>query len=474
MARVPGGTPLPRSPRAAVETLTHYFRYNANLGRLGKPTLQIGCWLRSAHLIAPAVPGYATDYDLSALALLMRDWAGDALLSDSRLVTCLIADNLNDLHPLLVNNPARRPRDDPAADDRRTARRARTPRARSSRRARGVLRQSGQLAAALTGSTLSAVENLLKLKEYRREPIRPADLVGLEERTRRARGRRADRVRRAAPHAGRFPRARRDEGLAARGHRALARGRPGRLADGLSHLRPGRHGQDVSRRMSGGRGGHSRWSRSRTSATSGSAARRATWKKSSASCTGWTVATCSSTRPTRRSAARRGRQRRRTWRARVLHVCQGNEQAGQSRAHRLGAGVEPAGFDRGRSQAARPRGREAAAVSRPRRRRKVSACCARFAGSAASTLTDADLGGQPRAAADPADARRGGGAGAENLPHDEDAPGCRRRGAGGRAGGLPESGARWRRCVSRSALAARGGERPEFRAGGVSRGNGQP
>ncbi len=81
------GTPLPRSPRPAIETLTHYFRYNANLGRLGKPTLQIGCWLRSAHLVAPAVPGTATDYDLSALALLMRDWAGDTLLSDTRLVT---------------------------------------------------------------------------------------------------------------------------------------------------------------------------------------------------------------------------------------------------------------------------------------------------------------------------------------------------------------------------------------------------
>ena len=35
----------------------------------------------------------------------MRDWAGDALLGGTRLVTCLIADNLNDLHPLLVNDP---------------------------------------------------------------------------------------------------------------------------------------------------------------------------------------------------------------------------------------------------------------------------------------------------------------------------------------------------------------------------------
>ena len=95
---------LPHAPRPAIEMLTRYFRYNANLGRLGKPTLQIGCWLRSAHLIAPALPG-ALNYDLSALALLMREWAGDTLLGGSRLATCLIADNLNDLHPLIANDP---------------------------------------------------------------------------------------------------------------------------------------------------------------------------------------------------------------------------------------------------------------------------------------------------------------------------------------------------------------------------------
>ena len=171
---------LPRSPRAAVETLTRYFRYNANLGRLGKPTLQIGCWLRSAHLIAPAGPGTA-DYDLSALALLMRDWAGDALLGGSRLVTCLIADNSNDLHPLLVNDPraARVTIPLPTAAELLATLELLAPNypAALAEFADGL----GSLAAALTGSTLAAVEHLLKLKEYHREPIRPVDLVGLKK-----------------------------------------------------------------------------------------------------------------------------------------------------------------------------------------------------------------------------------------------------------------------------------------------------
>ena len=171
---------LPREPRAAVETITRYFRYNANLGRLGKPTLQIGLWLRSAHLVAPAVPG-AMNYDLSALALLMRDWAGDALLGGTRLVTCLIADNLNDLHPLLVNDPraAHLTLPLPNTSELRAALDLLAP-----AHPVALTKFSANLAPladALTGSTLGAVENLLKLKEYRHEPIRPADLVSLKK-----------------------------------------------------------------------------------------------------------------------------------------------------------------------------------------------------------------------------------------------------------------------------------------------------
>jgi len=39
---------LPRAPRSAVETLTHYFRYTANLARLGGDRAQVGCIIKSA------------------------------------------------------------------------------------------------------------------------------------------------------------------------------------------------------------------------------------------------------------------------------------------------------------------------------------------------------------------------------------------------------------------------------------------
>src|SRR5262249_23612301 len=68
---------LPKVPRPAVEYLTHYFRYVANLARITRESgVQVACIIRNANLLAPAVPG-STDYDLSALASLMRDWASE-------------------------------------------------------------------------------------------------------------------------------------------------------------------------------------------------------------------------------------------------------------------------------------------------------------------------------------------------------------------------------------------------------------
>ncbi len=96
---------LPKAPRAAVETLTHYFRYCSNLTAMGRPAPQVALVVGAASLVAPAVPG-ALNYDLSAIALLMREWSNDARLTSHALATFLLAENLNDLHPLLVNNPA--------------------------------------------------------------------------------------------------------------------------------------------------------------------------------------------------------------------------------------------------------------------------------------------------------------------------------------------------------------------------------
>lgn len=171
---------LPHAPRAAIETLTHYFRYVANLARLKGAKGPVGCVIKAAHLIAPALPG-ALNYDLNALALLMRDWSTDSLLTEHDLATFLITENLNDLHPLLVNNPrvAHIKVPLPSAEDLRCAFELLAPNFKT---ALSDYHDNLALPAQqLTGATLSAVETMLKTTEHRKQKLKAADLAQLKK-----------------------------------------------------------------------------------------------------------------------------------------------------------------------------------------------------------------------------------------------------------------------------------------------------
>ena len=171
---------LPRAPRQATEWLTRFFRYSANLARLGQESYQIGFVMKAAHLVAPALPG-ALNYDLSALALLMRDWAADDQLTRHSLASFLIAENLNDLHPLLVNHPRAAPIEIPlpSTDELRDAIQllAADHGAVLAEFAPGY----DTLAHQLTGTTLTSVENLLRLQSHKHEVLHARDLVSMRK-----------------------------------------------------------------------------------------------------------------------------------------------------------------------------------------------------------------------------------------------------------------------------------------------------
>src|SRR5215467_13329625 len=171
---------LPKAPRPAVEALTRYFRYTANLARLNRERLQVGCILKSADLLAPALQG-GFDYDLNALASLIRDWSNESLLAGHSLATFLVTENLNDLNPLIVNNP-------------RAARiKIALPSPGDLAQAFALLNSaypcalqefSGTLenvAQQLAGSTLGAIETLLKTREHARRCLQANDLVKLKK-----------------------------------------------------------------------------------------------------------------------------------------------------------------------------------------------------------------------------------------------------------------------------------------------------
>lgn len=171
---------LPKAPRAAAELLTRMFRYSANLARLGQQSHRIGFIMKAAHLVAPALPG-ALNYDLNALAMLIRDWASDEQLAQHTLVTWLIAENLHDVHPLIVNNPRAAaielPLPRPAELQSALAHMKRDfPTA-----LRAFDGRLDTLAHELTGTTLNSVETMLRIRNHEKTELVPSDLVALKK-----------------------------------------------------------------------------------------------------------------------------------------------------------------------------------------------------------------------------------------------------------------------------------------------------
>jgi hypothetical protein len=172
---------LPKQPRAAVEWLTHYARYTANLAQLGQKTVQVAYVVSGVQLVAPATQGWSSA-DIAAVAVLMRDWASDGLLSAHSLATFLVTEALSDLHQLVATNPRARVIQVPLPDA--TA-------------IEGALRElaracpqalapfAGDLARparALAGATLASVDSLVRTRQHRAEPITERDLGDVKKR----------------------------------------------------------------------------------------------------------------------------------------------------------------------------------------------------------------------------------------------------------------------------------------------------
>jgi hypothetical protein len=171
---------LPKTPRQAIEVLTHYFRYCANLRRLSSSNIQVGCFLKGADLIVPNLGG-GHDYDIGAMITLIRDWANDQLLTGHALATFLICENINDLHPMLVNNPraAKVKVPLPGAAELLDATELLAPLYPAA-----LSEFTGKLeivAQQLAGATVGAIESLFKSKQHAKVKLQGSDLVKLKK-----------------------------------------------------------------------------------------------------------------------------------------------------------------------------------------------------------------------------------------------------------------------------------------------------
>ena len=172
--------PLPRDPQAAVELVGRWLRYHANLVAMGRGTpLHVACLLRGADQVLPAAPG--AGFDAASLASQVRDWASEPPFTELSFASILIADNLADLDPRIASNP-------------RAAKiRVPLPEAPMLEQVLAQLRidhpqafPAGQgdveIAAALSGVGVSALQSLVRTRAHQGLELAPSDWSGIKKR----------------------------------------------------------------------------------------------------------------------------------------------------------------------------------------------------------------------------------------------------------------------------------------------------
>jgi hypothetical protein len=173
------GAPLPKAPHGAIDALTRYLRFVANLASLQGSAPAVACLVRGAHLVAPAEAW--SSYETHAVAVLLRDWAADPALSRHRLVSFLLTENLNDLHPLLARSPRTAAIKVPLPTTSELTRGLEILAPRLPRALGELGRDLPRVAGELTGASLLAVEKLLSVKEYQGQALSRDDLVALKK-----------------------------------------------------------------------------------------------------------------------------------------------------------------------------------------------------------------------------------------------------------------------------------------------------
>jgi len=169
----------PRDPRLAVELVSRYLRYRANLRALGRGEDEhVAMIFRGADQVLPG--GRTGDFEIASLASLIRDWASESPFVESAFASFLLADNLNDLHPLVANNPrvarVRVPLPEPPVLVRALAQ------LRVDHPAAFDANHGDEAAAdALNGVSISALQSLVRRRAHEQRTLGPADWVAVKK-----------------------------------------------------------------------------------------------------------------------------------------------------------------------------------------------------------------------------------------------------------------------------------------------------
>ncbi|MBM0103605.1 ATP-binding protein [Steroidobacter sp. S1-65] len=169
---------LPREPQAALQYVSRYLRYLGNLRALGREVKEhVAVILRSVDHIVPAD---GVGFEHGSLTSVLREWSSEAPFADLPFTSILIADNLNDVEPLVAFSThasrIRVPLPD-SAEIERALTLLRTHEARAFTPDANL----AQIGAALVGVTLTALESLVKMRDHSGQPLNSADLTRIKK-----------------------------------------------------------------------------------------------------------------------------------------------------------------------------------------------------------------------------------------------------------------------------------------------------
>jgi len=169
---------MPREPLQSLQYISRYLRYLGNLRALGRESKDnVAVIVRGIDHILPAD---GAGYEHGSLTSVLRDWSSEAPFSDLAFTSILISDNLNDLEPLVAFSThtarVRVPLPDAAALERSlTILKSQQPKAFASDA------NLPQIAAALVGVTVTALESLIKIRHHSGQVLSPTDLTKIKK-----------------------------------------------------------------------------------------------------------------------------------------------------------------------------------------------------------------------------------------------------------------------------------------------------
>jgi len=170
---------MPSQPLLAVRVVARFLQYARNLRAVGAKSVTVAVVMRDAQLYVPVLP-QSLNHELSAIASIIRSWGSDTTLAAQGQAVFLQADRINNLHPLVANNPRAADIEIPLPDPAELAG-ALQVLAPECPKALGGITDFSRIAARLAGTSIAALEAFLRRRNHAGSPLGDADLGELRK-----------------------------------------------------------------------------------------------------------------------------------------------------------------------------------------------------------------------------------------------------------------------------------------------------